>query len=440
MARIGAFCFPGTGHINPMTALARRLRERGHEFVIFGIADTEERVGATGTEFHLIGEADYPLGTLQALDQRLGALKGFATFKFTVERVKNTARMVLRDGPEAVRMAKVDVILVDEADMGGSVAEHLGLPFISIAFFPPLIQSSRIPPFCFGWGGGQGLFSRMRNKLGMQLLSRVAWPIFSLVNKQRKTWELKPLKRPTDSLSPLAQIAQLPEVLEFKFDKPPAVLHCTGPFVDAQVRKAVDFPWERLDGRPLIRPLIYASLGTLQNGSEEIFRIIADACAGLDAQLVISLGGGLDPARFGALPGDPIVVRYAPQLEIVKRAAAVITHAGLNTVLESLAEGVPLVCMPLGNDQPGVAARVVARGAGLVVPRRGLTANRLRASVRAVLEEDKYRRAAQEIQFAMQQIDGLSLAADLIENAFKIRISQRSSELLDSSVEAAAHC
>src|SRR5271165_6397972 len=120
MARIGAFCFPGTGHINPMTALAQRLRERGHEFVLFGIADTEARVRATGTEFWRIGESDYPLGTLQALDQKLGSLKGLATFQFTVERVKNTARMILRDGPGAVRGSGVDVMLVDEADMGSS--------------------------------------------------------------------------------------------------------------------------------------------------------------------------------------------------------------------------------------------------------------------------------------------------------------------------------
>jgi zeaxanthin glucosyltransferase len=60
MARIGAFCFPGTGHINPMTALARRLQQRGHEVVIFGIADTEEPVKAAKIEFSLIGEHDYP--------------------------------------------------------------------------------------------------------------------------------------------------------------------------------------------------------------------------------------------------------------------------------------------------------------------------------------------------------------------------------------------
>ena len=426
MARIGVFCFPSTGHINPMTALARRLRERGHEVVIFGIADTEARVRATGTEFCLIGEQDYPLGTLQKLDQTLGELKGLATFKFTVERVKNTACMTLRDGPEAVRRSQVGAMLVDEADMGGNVAEYLGLPFVSIACFPPLVQDDRIPPFCFGWKAGQDLLSRLRNRLGMALLSRVAAPIYAAVNEQRKLWGMKPLKRSTDALSPLAKIAQLPAALEFEIGPRPPLLHYTGPFVDASQRPPVDFPWDKLDGRPLV----YASLGTLQNGSEAIFRQIAAACAGMHAQLVISLGGGLDPAQMGALSGNPIVVRYAPQLEIIKRSAAVITHAGLNTTLESLAEGVPLVCIPLGNDQPGVAARVAARGAGVVISRRELTAQRLERAVRAVLQEEKYAIAARVIQAAIQQVNGLEEAANIIESALKLRSAENPCFLL----------
>ncbi len=420
MARLGAFCFPGTGHINPMTALARRLQQRGHEVVIFGIADTEARVRANGVAFHLIGKEDYPPGTLQKLDRRLGELKGLATFRFTVERVKNTARMILRDGPAAVRAARVDALLVDEADMGGNVAEHVGIPYVSIAFFPPLRSDDRIPPFCFGWNAGQDWLSRLRNRLGTRLLSKVAWPIFALVNEQRKQWGLKPLKRTTDVLSRVAQIAQLPEALEFDVPDRPKELVYTGPFIDATQRPAVPFAWEKLDGRPLV----YASLGTLQNGAEDIFRTIADACAGLNAQLVVSLGGGLDPERLGKLAGDPIVVRYAPQLDLVKRAAAVISHAGLNTVLESLTQGVPLVCLPLGNDQPGVAARVAAQGAGLVISRSKLNATRLRTAVRSVLDEPRYRNAAQKLQHAMSRVDGLDAAVDAIEASLRIGPSE----------------
>jgi UDP:flavonoid glycosyltransferase YjiC (YdhE family) len=408
-----------------MTALARALQSRGHEVVIYGIADCEARVRAAGVKFYRIGEEDYPPGTLRRLDERLGGLKGLATFKFTVERVKNTARMILRDGPEAVRKSGIEALLVDEADMGGNVAEYLGLPFISIAMFPPLVQDDRIPPFCFGWPARQNRLSRLRNELGFRLLSRIAAPVFKVVNDQRRAWGLRPLKRSTDALSRLAQITQLPEALEFDVPGKPAVLHYTGPFVDARQRPPVDFPWERLDGRPLV----YASLGTMQNGSEAIFRTIAEGCAGLDAQLVISLGGGLEHSSLGELAGDPVVVRYAPQLEIVKRAALVITHAGLNTVLESLAEGVPLVALPLGNDQPGVAARVAARGAGMVIPQKKLTAKKLRSAVQTVLGNASFRQAAAFLKKAIADANGLNRAADIIEDVLGIRANERRNRL-----------
>ena len=417
MAKFGVFCFPGSGHLNPMVALAHCLQRRGHEVVIFGIADTEAGVRTAGIEFHRIGAEDYPPGTLKKLDEQLARLKGIAALRFTLERVRHSTSMILRDGPEAVRAANVGALLVDEAEFAGNVADHLGLPWISIALFPPLLPDDRFPPFWLGWAAGQDWLSRLRNRIAMQVLLWIATPIFSVVNQQRSAWGLKPFKRPEDQLSPLVQIAQLPEALEFDIrGERPAGLHYTGPFLRAEHRPAVDFPWDRLDGRRLI----YASLGTLQNGSEAIFKTIGEACAGLDAQLVLSMGGGLDPARLGTLAGDPLVVRFAPQLDLLKRAALVITHGGLNTVLESLSEGVPMVAVPLANDQPGVAARLKARGACVVVSPHWLNAARLRKAVTLVLEDATYREAAQRLQRAIQQLDGPGRGAELIEQALKL--------------------
>ena len=123
-------------------------------------------------------------------------------------------------------------------------------------------------------------------------------------------------------------------------------------------------------------------MGTLQNGVLRTFRVIAEACAGLDLQLVISLGGGQDPALLGDLPGDPVVVGYAPQLELVRRSALTISHGGLNTALESLARGVPMVVLPVAYDQPGVGARVEWSGVGRSIPVGRLTVDRLRDAVR----------------------------------------------------------
>jgi zeaxanthin glucosyltransferase len=176
------------------------------------------------------------------------------------------------------------------------------------------------------------------------------------------------------------------------------------------------FPWEKLDGRPLI----YASMGTLQNRQVPIFEAIAAACAGLDVQLVLSLGSH-DQRLELKLAGAAIVVPFAPQVELLKRATLAITHAGLNTALGSLSQGVPMVAIPITNDQPGVASRLEWLGAARVVQPGRLSAQRLRANVRTVLGEPHYRASAQQWKAEIANIDGLRLAGDVVERAVETR-------------------
>jgi len=419
MARIGVICFPGTGHLNPFTALGHALQERGHDVIFFGIPDVEARVRATGLEFSVIGAKDYPLGTLRKLDEQLSELHGLTVFRFTVERIKNTALMVFREAPDAVRQAQLDAMIIDQADFGTNVSEYLGLPFASVSILPPFIDDNRVPPFFFGWPARYDLIGRIRNEFGIQLLMRMANPIFRVVNRQRDAWGLGRHKRRGDALSPIVQITQMPRELEFDGCPHPLSLHYTGHFRFDKKRPPVDFPWHRLDGRPLV----YASMGTLQNGSKEAFEIIARGCAKLDVQLVMSLGGGFSIDSLGELPGQPIVVEFAPQLELLKHATVVITHAGLNTVLESIAEGKPMVAIPIGNDQPGVAARLAAKGAAIVLPRKKLTADKVEKAVRTVLEDDRYRRAATVLKESIGDADGAAVAAQLIEEKLCLKPS-----------------
>ena len=97
----------------------------------------------------------------------------------------------------------------------------------------------------------------------------------------------------------------------------------------------MDFPWERLTGEPLI----YASMGTILNGRPAVFRTMVAALAKCkDLQLVLSVGDQVDPEQIGKVPNNAIIVKRAPQLELLKQATVSITHAGLNTVLGSLAK------------------------------------------------------------------------------------------------------
>ncbi|MDF0674480.1 MAG: glycosyltransferase [Nitrospira sp.] len=214
------------------------------------------------------------------------------------------------------------------------------------------------------------------------------------------------------------QISQQPEIFEFPRHELPKHGRFVGSLRLPGGYQPVPFPWEQLDGRPLI----YASLGTLQNRIAGMFRVIAEACNGLGAQLVISTGGGVTPEELGELPGRPIIVSYTPQLELLRRSAVAVTHAGLNTVLDAMATGIPLVALPITNEQPGIAARVVWLGAGEAIARKHVTSQALRAAVVRVQSDPSYRAAAERVRNSIQAGGGAPRAAELIEQSLGLRV------------------
>jgi MGT family glycosyltransferase len=245
------------------------------------------------------------------------------------------------------------------------------------------------------------------------LFGRIARPIREVQKEYRQKWNLPPYSSVNDVFSKLAIVSQQPAELEFPRKTLPPCFHFTGPYHDSTGRVSVAFPYEKVDGQPLI----YASMGTLQNRQQHIFQTIAEACVGLDAQLVISLGGSGSPETLQGLAGEPLVVSYAPQLELLKKATLTITHAGMNTTLESLTNGVPMVAIPVANDQPGIAARIAWTGAGEFVPLSRLSVPKLRAAIERVLTQDSYKKNASRLQEAIRRAGGVSRAADIIEQA-----------------------
>ena len=182
-------------------------------------------------------------------------------------------------------------------------------------------------------------------------------------------------------------------------------------------RTKVDFPWERLTGKPLI----YASMGTVLNGNLDLFQTIVTALTKHDdVQLVLSVGGQIDPQRIVSAPKNAIIVQRAPQLELLKLASVCITHAGLNTVLESLAQGVPQVAIPVTFDQPGVAARIAHRQTGVVTSLDKLTPDHLLELLDEVLINSTYRANAQKLQRKIVEANGLAVAADVVEDSLGI--------------------
>jgi MGT family glycosyltransferase len=413
MIRFGVICPEMSGHLNPMMAVARALEKRGHSVTFYQRLVSRTKIEAAGFPFRAFGEKEFPVERIKADLAKLAKMSGIKALQLTIDLFGRRMAVCLRDVPAMAREDRIGAFLVDETTWeGATVAEQLGVPYVTFSNALLIHPDDRVPPFFATWAYRDTMLGRFRNRLAYRLFKRLSRPLLRAINDQRQRAGMQPYARGQDIGSLLLRISQQVEEFDFPRAEPPPNLHYVGPMVDADVRESAPFPFESLNGKRLI----YASLGTLQNRQQEMFSCIAAACEGIDAQLVISLGGGGKPESLGRLAGDPIAVEFAPQLELIRHSTLCITHAGLNTALESLAQGVPMVAIPITNDQPGVAARIKWSGCGEFIESTKLKAPRLRELIQQVLGDPSYAVNAKRLCEAIQRRGGASEAAALVEN------------------------
>jgi len=410
----GVLSFTGAGHLNPMIALGLELQERGHKVTFFEKAKIENRIRAAGLNFYAIGKQGSPFKGKGPSAARIGLVSELKTLRFNIQRISHDLEGYFRETEPALRESGVDALIVNEiAITGPTLAELLRLPYFVV---------STSVPHDFGWNPYRAFsgyvyrrswFSGFAASILEVSAVRMHGPARSVVNRYRAKRGLTPVRGINPLYAPLAQVTQLPECLDLPRRSVPAYFHYVGPFARNGVRPPVDFPWDRLDGRPVI----YASLGTTRNAQAGVLRLIAEACKDIEAQLVISLGGRFDQAIFGSLPENCLVADFVPQLEILKRASLVITHGGPNTVFETLMEGKPMVAIPIAHDQPAIAARLRRLGIAEVLPVMRLSTEIVREAVMKVLADPSYRVAAEELRGKLQALNGVERGAEIIEDS-----------------------
>jgi MGT family glycosyltransferase len=347
----------------------------------------------------------------------LSKLQGEEALRAALQNAAARTEAMLNSLPAKLTAASVDAVVLDTVLIYTELAPiSLGMPYAHVANALHFDYSGYTPLCFYDWPHETTPTALARNRKGVEcFLERLA-PTIAVARTYAKRVGLDvDWDNPSATISKLAWITQCPREFDFESSHWPPRFHHTGPFHDGAGRIEVDFPWERLTGEPLI----YASMGTLMNGLADVFRTITAGTAKRKGfQLVLSVGDRLDPEQIGPLPSNTILVKRAPQLELLKRASVCITHAGLNTTLEALAQGVPQVAVPVSLDQPGVAARIAEKRTGLSVPLKELTASRLSLLLDQVLNDSTYRNSARYFQKVIAETNGLSKAADLLERAF----------------------
>jgi zeaxanthin glucosyltransferase len=415
--KIGFISLSVPGHFNPMSAVARKLQSRNHDVVVFSLPVMELFARAANLPFIPFGEKEFPIEHSSEVVGTLSRLKGEEALQFTVSAVAQVMKVRWRELPRLLSANGIDALVLDDYDFYSEVVPMcLGMPYAILANAFHFDYSGYTPLCVYGWAHENTSEARQRNRQGVskftQMLIRSNAELIAEVERAgiKPNWE-----DPSSLFSDRPWITQCPREFDFESSHWPKQFHYAGPFHDGEGRPELSFPWNRLTGEPIV----YASMGTVQNGNADVFRtIVAAVPKHKGAQLVLSIGNVLRPEQIGPVPRNAIVVNHAPQLELLKKASVCITHAGFNTVLEALTQGVPQVAIPITNDQPGVAARIAAHQTGVVDSLEKLTVSHLSALIDEVLSNSMYRDNARKFQQTIAKTNGLSRAVDLLEEAF----------------------
>ncbi|MBO7938475.1 macrolide-inactivating glycosyltransferase [Streptomyces sp. S9] len=388
-AHIAMFSIAAHGHVNPSLEVIRELVARGHRVTYAVPPLFAEKVAATGAEVKPWNS------TLPSPDDDPSAWG--TTLLDNVEPFLADAMQALPQLTAAYEGDAPDLVLHDITAYPARVLAHRwGVPAVSLS--PNLVawegyeeevaepmwaEPKRTPR-------GQAYYARFRNWLEENGLT---------------------LDPDTFMGRPDRSLVLIPKALQPCADRVDERVYS---FVGAcQGDRTGEGEWTRPAGAEKV---VLVSLGSSFTKRPDFYRECVRAFAGLPGwHLVLQIGKHVDPAELGALPGNVEVHSWVPQLAILRQADLFVTHAGAGGSQEGLASATPMIAVPQAVDQFGNADMLAALGVARRLDTEEATAEALRRTALALVDDPEVARALDGIRAEMEKEGGTRRAADLIE-------------------------
>lgn len=235
--------------------------------------------------------------------------------------------------------------------------------------------------------------------------------LLSAVNELRSTAGRQPVERLWDVWSESSTLCTSLRALDPLGDEAPDSFSYVGPVFESEPASGWQSPWESDDTRPMV--LVSFTTNPAWEQSSRIRRTLA-ALDGVQYRVLVT--ASLADLGDVALPANAVVVRHIPHAEVLPVVAAAVVHAGHGTITACLAHGVPVISLPNpAADQPPLAARVQALGAGRALDGESATPTQIRDAVDQVTTEGSYRAAATALKRSIAAADSDQLAGALLE-------------------------
>jgi MGT family glycosyltransferase len=396
--RLEFFGLPAHGHINPTLPVITELVRRGHTVRYWAYGEFREKIERTGAQFadlsHYL-KVDYTRPDENLFRLALVLLKGS-------DRVLEGVLPQLKDNPP-------DLILYDSLACWG---KHLS-------------QVLKIPSVCSvtTFAMNQQVIGSSRSQTGT-LINMAVKGLPALLEFSRLSTQLArqyDIPKPTlkDIFNNAADLNIVYTSSEFQpfAESFPSSYRFVGPSLELpDAKQPLTF------SPPQNKPLIYISLGTLNNENLKFYRTCFAALKNKPLHVVLSVGKKISIADLGEIPKNFTVLPSVPQVQVLQRAQLFVTHGGMNSVHEALVTGTPMVVVPQASDQRWVAERVQGVGAGVLLEKKLVTPERLSQAIDQVFANPSYAKVSQHIGEDLLKQGGWKRAASEIE-AFYEQVS-----------------
>lgn len=404
MARIAILCPPYFSHVRLFEVLGDALAARGHEVHFVLNAGAVPLVTSPTIAVHAVPRRRGDPVTAQVL-RNAERPTGLLGIRRTIRDSASLTDQLCEGAPALLRRLGIDAVIGDQLEPAAFlIAAHLGLPAVAVASALPINRAPGLPLPYLSWAFDPSPEGIKRAQGGERVADWLSRKHYAVIESWADRWSLPRCRTLQDCL-PATQIAQVLEGYDFPRTAP-------SPFVPlGPIRRAEGAGDPLPFTRAPAKPLVFASLGTVQGHRWRLFRSITRAVHAADGQIVVAHCGKLSP-RLAARVGADWITDFVPQRATLKVADLTVCHAGLNTVLDSIEAGVPVLARPIAFDQKGAAARLVHHGLGERMESRQAALN---AQVSRMLGDASLRRRVQALATAVPTAGGTARAVDIIE-------------------------
>ena len=385
MSKIVFFCIPAHGHTNPTLGVVRELVFRGHEVWYYSYNSMREKIESAGAKFIACDDYDMEQKLNSKDAARVGKDLAFSV-KILVDTTLTLDDKVCKDMAEL----KPNCIVADSMALWGkATAKKLGIPFVSST-----------TTFAFNQHSAKIM------KQGMGDLIKM---IFSMPKISKQVKRLKDKGYPVNNILDIIGNDNNIHTIVYtspQFQPCAETFSENYVFVGPSIRPAKEEIEKKRD------KLIYISMGTVNNDMMPFYQNCVSAFRDTDYQVIMSVGDLVSIDDFGELPENISVCSHVDQIAVLKKADVFISHAGMNSVSESLYFKVPLVMFPQTTEQQGVCERVLELGAGVKPDKTDVVS--ILSSVNQIFSDRTYQKNAEKIAEGFKECSGAKGAADKI--------------------------